>query len=119
MRCTYRDERKRHVETGEESDFMGLPQEGRNERESVKSELDIEMEKDPRFRVITVRIRHLIENLIHSFLHKKQTVGLLYFLKCSIHHVLILSLSVIGWRNHEVVTDSWGGCNRQILLTVL
>lgn len=75
----------------------------------MASDLAIEIEKDPRFRVITVRIRHLIAILIHGFLHKKQAVGLLYFPKCSIRHMLLLYLNVIEWRNLEAVTDSRGG----------
>lgn len=49
------------METGEERDSLkGFP---KKEGESVmKSDLAVEIEKDPRFRVITVRIRHLIGN---------------------------------------------------------
>lgn len=49
------------METGEESDSLKVfPKE---EGESVMMcDLAIEMEKDPRFRVITVKIRHLIGN---------------------------------------------------------
>lgn len=57
MKCTYRDKERERRGGGEHDSLRVFLKKEKIRRESVmKSDLAIDIEKDPRFRVITVRI---------------------------------------------------------------